>query len=302
MRVLVPQRDVCLEACSPTWRGRHIAIAVGLVIAAIPWAAAEPLAPCAGLSQGPLRTVTRVLDGETVALDDGSELRLIGALAPRAVDVDANAGKWPAEAATMEALSALALGKSVELRFSDGRSERTDRYRRLQAQAYVLEGGTRRWLQGELVERGLARAYILAGDSACAAQLLALESSARAAHRGLWREAAYQVRPADKPVELKAYRATFQVIAGTIVGVSQRRDIVYLNFDRNWREGFSVSLRRDGRTLPGAYTRNPRALEGRNVRVHGWIDYRRGAPAIDLSVAGAIEVIDEADASPGQAR
>src|SRR5581483_9604137 len=45
--------------------------------------AAEPPA-CAGLEEGPTRSVARIIDGETVALDDGSELRLIGALAPRA--------------------------------------------------------------------------------------------------------------------------------------------------------------------------------------------------------------------------
>jgi endonuclease YncB( thermonuclease family) len=39
--------------------------------------------PCTGLLPGPARTVTRVIDGETLALDDGTELRLIGADAAR---------------------------------------------------------------------------------------------------------------------------------------------------------------------------------------------------------------------------
>ena len=47
---------------------------------------------CTGLEPGPARTVTRIIDGETAALDDGTELRLIGALAPRAID----AGTSPA--------------------------------------------------------------------------------------------------------------------------------------------------------------------------------------------------------------
>ena len=39
----------------------------------------EPRPSCTGLEPGPARTVTRVIDGETAALDDGTELRLIGA-------------------------------------------------------------------------------------------------------------------------------------------------------------------------------------------------------------------------------
>src|SRR5205085_5368627 len=54
----------------------------------------ERVVPCAGLEIGPARTVARVIDGETVTLDDGSQLRLIGALAPRAVDAGGDPGMW----------------------------------------------------------------------------------------------------------------------------------------------------------------------------------------------------------------
>jgi endonuclease YncB( thermonuclease family) len=81
---------------SPTGRSQRrllwsCALAAGVQLAsptALTKASADPLA-CAGLEAGPKRTVTRIIDGETVTLDDGSELRLIGALAPRAIDVGA---------------------------------------------------------------------------------------------------------------------------------------------------------------------------------------------------------------------
>src|SRR5262245_65722979 len=107
---------------------------------------------CASLDTGPSCTVTRIVDAETVALDDGTELRLIGALAPRAIDVNAEPASWPAETAASGALRALVLGKSIELRFAD---ERTDRYGRLQAQAFLIEGDDRRWLQGALLRQGM---------------------------------------------------------------------------------------------------------------------------------------------------
>jgi micrococcal nuclease len=243
---------------------------------------------CAGLEPGPTHSVTRVLDSETVVLDDDRELRLIGALVPRALDADAEPGTWPTETAATEALRALLLGKSIELRFA---RERTDRYGRQQAHAFLIDGGARRWVQGALLQQGLARAYTPPGDRSCAEDLLAAEQPAREARRGLWADAAYQVRPADNPAALMRYRTTFQVIEGMIVGVGVTSGSIYLNFDRNWRHGLSASLRRDDRPLLGTYADDPRGLEGRTVRIRGWIEQRGGAPTIDLSSGGLLEVL-----------
>jgi hypothetical protein len=69
---------------------------------------------CTGLEPGPARTVTRIIDGETAALDDGTELRLIGALAPRAIDAGIEPGTAARDRRRGGAAGAL-LGKSVEL-------------------------------------------------------------------------------------------------------------------------------------------------------------------------------------------
>ena len=251
-------------------------------------AAADSMPPCATLTPGPTHTVTRILDGETVALDDGTELRLVGGLAPRAADVNAEAGAWPMEAAARDELRRLLLGKSIELRFG---TERLDRYGRRQAQAFLIERDGRRWVQGSLLQQGFARAYVEAGDRGCLADLLAAERPAREAHLGLWAEAAYQVRAAADAAELRRYRATFQLVEGKVVAVGVRRTTIYLNFSRNWRRGFSASLRRGDASLLGTYAADPRALEGRDVRVRGWIEQRRGAPTIDLSVGGLVEIL-----------
>jgi endonuclease YncB( thermonuclease family) len=245
---------------------------------------------CAGLEPGPIHSVTRVLDAETVALDDGRELRLIGVLAPRALDADAEPGAWPMETSATEALRALVLGKSIELRLLP--DERTDRYGRLQAHAFLIEGDARRWVQGALLQRGFARAYALAGDRSCSEDLLAAERPAREGRRGLWAQAAYQVRSADNPADLMRYRTTFQIVEGTILRVGLTSGNIYLNFARNWRRGFSVSLRRDDASRHGAFADNPRGLEGRSVRVRGWIEQRRGAPIIDMSAGGLIALLE----------
>jgi hypothetical protein len=160
-------------------------------------------------------------------------------------------------------------------------------------------------VQGYLLEQGLARAYILAGNRACADALLAAERGAREARRGLWADAAYQVRPAAKPSDLLRYRSTFQVVEGRIAGVAQVRGMVYLNFDADWRRAFSVSLRRSDRDLLGLNAGDPKALEGKLVRVRGWIEQRHNptnAPSIELSTAGLIEVLDEANSGAAATR
>jgi endonuclease YncB( thermonuclease family) len=252
---------------------------------------ARPLHACAGLDAGPTRTVVRVIDGETVVLDEGVELRLIGVLAPRAIEVGAEPGTWPLEAAARDALRTLVLGSSVELAFA---GERTDRYGRLQAHAFVADKDGPKWVQGHLVELGLARTYAVAASHACARELLAIESVARDAGRGLWAEAAYRIRRADTPGELLRLRTTFQVVEGRVVRVALVRGTIYLNFDRNWKRGFSISLRRNEAALLGEHAGNPKALEGRVVRVRGWIERRGGGPSIDLSSAGILQVLPAA--------
>jgi micrococcal nuclease len=251
--------------------------------------------PCSNLESGPQRTVTRIIDGETVALDDGTELRMIGALAPRALDVGAEAGRWPMEVAALAELRALLLGRSIEIAFA---GERTDRHGRLQGHAFWRDGSDLRWAQAHMLEQGLARAYVASGHPACARELVARERAAREARRGLWAEAAYEVRRADRPADLARYVSTFQVIEGRVVRVAQVRGVTYLNFDRDWRTGFSASLRRSDLGLLGGFAERPAALESRLVRVRGWVE-EKPAPSIDLSSAGLFEIIDDGEAPAG---
>ena len=110
---------------------RLAALAATLLCASSAAQTAEPAQPepstACTLEPGPIRTVTRILDGETVTLDDGSEVRLIGALAPRAFDADAETGAWPAEAIAVRTLTDLVLGRAVKLAYG---GRRTDRYGR----------------------------------------------------------------------------------------------------------------------------------------------------------------------------
>ena len=184
---------------APGYQARLPAVAA-LLLAATTFARAEAPQPrpeqhpTCTFEAGPTRSVVRVIDAETVLLDDDEEVRLIGALAPRSPDLRPDAQSWPPEQDTAAALRDLVVGRSVELATS-GRAK--DRYGRLLAHLFLDDNGDRVWVQGRLLSTGHARAYGLPDNFACAGELLAHERVARAAGIGLWANAAYATRKAD---------------------------------------------------------------------------------------------------------
>ncbi len=248
--------------------------------------------PCR-LETGTTHSVAKVIDGETLALEDGREVRLIGALAPKAIEVGAEAGSWPPEAAAREALAALVMAKTVTLKFA---TEQTDRYGRLLAHVFVHEGEARRWVQAAMIAAGHARLYALKDQRACLADLAAEEVAARTQSLGLWAHAAYAVRDARRVRDLNRLAGSFQIVEGTIVSAAEGREAAYLNFGRNRGSDFTVEIKPADRVQLGALGGDVAALAGRRVRVRGWIELR-GGPMIDATSSGHIEVIDSAGTS-----
>ena len=268
------------------------------LVAAALLCATEHGAACA-LKDGVSRSVLRILDGETLLIDGGAEVRLIGALAPRAADAaapaeDVPADGWPLAGKAKSSLEDLVQGRSIELGFAERRS---DRYGRLLAHVFVRDGGEQKWVQGEMLRRGLARAYGLEGSTACLAELIAHERVARETATGLWAEAAYVVRGAEDVDTLMMLRGTFQVVEGKVRAVSDVRGTTYINFGEDFRQDFTVMLQtRARRTLVTAGL-DTKALDQRRIRVRGWIE-RRGGPLIAIHHASEIEVLADVAEPP----
>ncbi len=240
------------------------------------------------LELGPSRSVARIVDSETLLLDDGREVRLIGALGPRALDVGAEPGAWPPEEAAKVVLTQLVLSQSITLAFG---GEQTDRYGRWLAHVFVGEGDAQRWVQGLMLQSGHARSYAISGNRACQSELLAHEKIARDAGLGLWTHAAYQSRKPWPARELSNFASTFQIVEGRVTRVTQGRDFIYLNFGREGRWDFSVAIRRSDRETIGHFGGDAKHLQGRRVEVRGWIEQRSG-PLLDISIAGQIVARD----------
>lgn len=256
---------------------------------------ANPAAPesCA-LQSGGYRTVARVIDAETLQLDDGRDVRLIGALAPRAQDAGASPGAWPIETEAIRLLTSMVLGRTVKLAYG---GRQTDRYGRLLAHVFVGKGSSETWVQGQMLAAGLARAYGLPGSFACSAELLAHERVARTQRRGVWSIAVYRMKPAQVIGLLMKRRSRYEIVSGAVADVSATKPATYLNFGRDWKLDFTARILKDVLAAHPAFAQTLADLKGKRIAVRGWIE-RRNGPLIDVRDPSQIEVLDAPEAAP----
>lgn len=234
-------------------------------------------------------TVAAVIDAQTLQLDDGSSVRLTGALPPQTPPWWKEAREWPPGIAAKNFLAKLASGKRVRLHVAPGETER-DRHDRLLAQVLVVSGETENWVQGDMVNAGFARTYSFPGHKACARDLQAREDSARRGKRGLWREDHFSAHGAEDYELLLKRRGSFQLVEGLVVSVGKTRNWTYLNFSRDWRRDFTVAIAAGNRKNFEGQAVPLELLEGKRVRVRGWIESWNG-PVIKASHAEQIEIL-----------
>lgn len=217
--------------------------------------------------------VAAVVAADEIRLADGRSLRLAG--------IQAQAGE--AGRAAAEALAGWIAGQPLVL---EPASPPLDRHGRLRAQARTAGG---RWLQGELVGRGLALAAPAPDVPApVLADLLALERAVRAAKRGLWAAGRHGPLPAERAA---AGMGDYVLVTGRVLSVAPAQSFVYLNFGDDWRRDFTVratkararSFAREGLDLA--------RLAGRNLLVRGWL-FAANGPMIELVHPAQIEVAE----------
>ncbi len=164
-----------------------------------------------------------------------------------------------------------------------------DRYGRLVAFAFT--GDAQQSVQQAMLEQGRARVSARVGDKACADGLLSAERAARAAGRGLWADPNFAPLSAENLTRLQAGRGQFALVEGKVLSVRESGATIYVNFGRRWTRDFTVTiLRRQQRAFAAAGI-EPKKLEGRRIRVRGWLE-QRGGPIIAAEAPEQIELAD----------
>ncbi len=249
-------------------------------------ASGEPALVSAGTG-----TVREVVDGDTLVLDDGRQVRLVGIQAPKLPLGRAGFREWPlareAKAALEDlvGLSGVGLpGQPKRLRLAYG-GRRIDRHGRLLAHLFDVTG---RWIQGGLLARGMARVYSFADNRARISDMLAIERRARAAKRGMWGHPRYRV---IGHLEAGRFLDSFQLVEGTVLKGAQVRGRGYLNFGEDWRQDFTIFISRRVRKRFERAGLGPQSYAGLRVRVRGWIKSYNG-PMIEATHPEQIEVLE----------
>ena len=225
---------------------------------------AGPLPSCLPHVAGTGRA-TKVEDNGVLVLDGHRTVKLEGLLWPAGARDGASGSSAAQSTAPLQNLVA---GHRLMLR---AKEPRLDRYNRLRVQA-VLDDG--RWLQQEALRLGLARVSVAPDRPECARELYAAEAEARSAGVGVWSISGYRVR---SPESLRWQDlGTFQIVEGKVVNAKVSSGRAYLNFGRNWRTDFTVTIAPEDMKRFKASNVDPYSYAGKRVRARGWIDRLHG--------------------------
>lgn len=237
--------------------------------------AAAPAIACGGevLAQA---TVSSIIDGRTLLLSDGREVRLAAIEVPPLSSTGGSEdGSGRLGNAARAALDALTRDDQIALRRADaGLDHNLDRYGRLVAYVYAQRDGVELFAQGALIEAGLARAAGRIDGKSCVEELLTAERTARASKLGLWGDPYYEILNADAPVDVLAQRGRFALVEGQVVSVRQSGATIYMNFGRRWSESFAVTISKRNERSFAAAGLDVMSLAGRRIRVRGWVEAR----------------------------
>ena len=255
-------------------------------VSTVPLSDRLPAPDWSRLEQGPQVVIDSVVDGDTVELERGPDVRFVGIQAPKLPLGRDHVTEWPLARLAKSVLEGIidAGGRTARLYFGGRRGDRHGRH----LAHVVLADGT--WLQGAMVLAGLARVYTFIDNRSLIGDLLMREEVARGMERNIWTHPYYAVRSARHVRALLDRLNHFELVEGEVLEAQARRQRWYLNFGERWREDFTVTIDREHDPVFDDSGFDLSALRGAHIRVRGWM-MNDGGPMIRVDHPEAIEVL-----------
>jgi endonuclease YncB( thermonuclease family) len=217
-----------------------------------------------------------IFDGDTLALEDGRRVRLLGIDTPE-IGRDGEPSE-PYAREAKELLTRLAgPGAPLRLRLD---SERFDRYGRLLAHVFGDDGSN---LQARLLDAGYAATLVVPPNEWSLECYAAAQARARESRVGIWGLPDYQPIPAEK---LPGSTRGFRLVTGRVQRIGESRANLWLNLSRH----MAVRIPKSDLVYFGDF--DPRSLAGRRLEVRGWVSKRRGELRITVRHPAALTVLD----------
>jgi len=202
-------------------------------------------------------SVKYVHDGDTLRLNDGRKVRLIGINTPELGHKDKTAEPFSTEA--KKALQSLLKdNKSITLLYG---KDNKDHYGRILAHGFLANGQN---VQAILLEKGLATAIIIPPNTQYAACYLELENTARCSKKGLW-----QNTKLIKAKKLETRHKGFQLVQGKVKSININKKGIWLNIDNR----LTIGIRPDNQSLFAIKAINE--MLNKTIIVRGWLNKNR---------------------------
>ena len=214
-------------------------------------------------------TLEKVYDGDTIKLTDGRKVRLIAINTP-----EMGHSQRPEQAYAADARDTLRKlfikNRRVKLKWG---KDKKDRFKRLLAHVFTEDGQN---VAALLIRRGLGYEWQID----C---YFSLEQEAKRASRGIWNHPNYL--PKD-PSKLSPEKTGFQVIEGEVTGIGRGKKTIWLDM------GTGFALRVNRKHLQN-FTETPiLELEGKRVRVRGWVSFYNDKLRMSLKHPYMLTVLD----------
>lgn len=242
--------------------------------------------------------INKVIDGQTLLLTDGKIVRLTGIDLPidkTNPDFDFS---FQAKRFLEDTLLSKSSGAGRDVMVYQTRKAEKGRINRMNhdlghilVKSLKTEAGEKPqiWLQGALIDNGLARIYTSPTNPQLNDVMLSQESTARDTGVGLWaKDSPFTLITADQAADRLG---DFVVLQGWVVNAASVKNNLYLNFGDNWRSDFTVMINTSQRKKLSQQSISPTSLSGKTIRVRGWLREYNG-PLIELEDINHLEIIE----------
>ena len=221
--------------------------------------------------------VRHALDGDSLVLTDGRQVRLIGINTPEinpSSDKRKPATPQPLAREAQRFVATRVNGQTVTLHFE---TERTDRYQRLLAHVTLADGTS---LEEAVLRAGLGWTVAIPPNVSELARLRAAETEARAARLGVWEKTEYRPVAAER---LTTKDSGFLVLTGTVRAFRQSARNFY--FELTPRVSLSVAREEWNRyfAAPAGPYATPQILIGHKIIARGWASTHAGKLRLRLT-------------------
>lgn len=220
--------------------------------------------------------ISFVQDGDTLMLNDGRRLRLIGIDTPELGDSSSAAESGAIAARDRLRQLTFISQQQLSLRFDQ---ERTDRYGRLLAHAFSSNGHS---LTEQLLSEGKGIQLVVPPNSWQASCYREAAQTARQQRIGIWALPEYQ------PVtvaQLNPRSSGFQIVRGRVSHLSNSASAIWINLVGN------LALRIERVDLDNFQGTDLAGLVGSEIEAQGWIYTHEGQLRMPLRHPYALQVI-----------